>query len=170
MHQSVDVWMQDTWKIIKTGTEFQTLWNTSDAADGMLTDSVQHAFYELLDDFPEVLYNSMESPFENTNEQGGLLIYRWSKVYELIFKNRKSLMADFWSAVGGVVDADAQIEEAKKNLGETGNKQHAHVKCSLEHVVKVIGVIVRVLSRTVVEVLAEDTIYELHLSLVEVME
>ena len=79
-------------------------------------------------------------------------------------------MADFQSAVGGVVDADAQIEEAKRNMGEKGYKQHARVKCSLEHGFEVIRVIVRVLSRTVVEVLAEDTIYELHTSLVEVIE
>ena len=98
------------------------------------------------------------------------VIYRWRQVYEWIFDNRKSLMADFLSAVGGVVDADAQIEEAKKILGEKGYKQYARVKCSLEHGFEMIGVIVRVLSRTVVEVLAEDTSYELHTSLVEVIE
>ena len=69
-----------------------------------------------------------------------------------------------------MVDADAQIEEAKKFLGEKGYKQYARVKCSLEHGFEVIRVIVRVLSRTVVEVLEEDTIYELHTSLVEVIE
>ena len=55
----------------KHGIQFPTLWKASDAADGMLTDSIQHAFNELLDDLPDVLYNSMESPSRTqTNKKG----------------------------------------------------------------------------------------------------
>ena len=69
-----------------------------------------------------------------------------------------------------MVDTDAQIEEVKKFMGEKGYKQYARVQCSLEHGFEVIRVIVLVLSKTVVEVLAEDTIYELHTSLVALIE
>ena len=69
-----------------------------------------------------------------------------------------------------MVEADAQIEQAKRKLVQKGYEKHVRVKCSLEHGFEVIGVILQVLSGTLVEVLAEDTIYELHVSLVEVME
>ena len=94
----------------------------------------------------------------------------WEQVYQWILDNRFELADDFERVVDCVVEADAQIEEAKRKLVQKGYKKHARVKCSLEHGFEVIRVILQVLSGTLVEVLAEDTIYELHSSLVKVME
>ena len=94
----------------------------------------------------------------------------WTLVYQWILDNKYELADGFETAVDGVVEADAQIEQAKRKLVQKGYEKHVRVKCSLEHGFEVIGVILQVLSGTLVEVLAEDSIYELHVSSIRLME
>ena len=97
------------------------------------------------------------------------IIYGWAKVAEWIQDNRLSAEVEFESAVGGVVDTDAKIVEAVEFMRAKGFKPGAPVQCSLEHGFEVNRIILQVLSKQTVEVWANDCIYELHTTKVELI-